>query len=308
MEHGLEGTHSIVTALRQAQSAGFEGLELCIGIDGLLTPQTTQFECETIRGLIDEAGLVVETLASGMSWTCNPTSNKEHIRAQSIELHIAAIQRAAWLGCQAFLFVPGVVKSPIAPQEIIRNDIALERAHVAVARLLEVAEEYDVDLCLENVWNGLFTSPLELASFVDSFGSDHLGVYFDVGNVLRYHQHPPHWIELLSHRIKRVHVKDFSERFGWEGSYKFCELGGGDVPWQETMRALDSIGYESTLVAEILPYSDGVLEQTSLAMDAILSFSEVHQAGQLRADMPTKPNRRPHFRDAQPTVEVRKTL
>jgi hexulose-6-phosphate isomerase len=133
-------------------------------------------------------------------------------------------------------------------------------------------------VCLENVWNGLFTSPLELRGFVDSFGSERIGVYFDVGNVLRYHQHPPHWIELLGSRIKRVHVKDFAERFDWNGSYSFCELGGGDVPWQETVQALDGIGYKSTVAAEMLPYSPGILQQTSAALDAILSFSHPQPA------------------------------
>lgn len=308
MEQGLAGTHSIQAALHQARAAGFAGLELCMGVEGVLTPATSLSECEEIRRLIDESGVAVETLASGMSWAYSPTSNDAQVRATAIELHVSAIQRAAWLGCQAVLFVPGVVKSPITPLEIVRNDVALKRAKVAVARLLETAEECAVDLCLENVWNGMFTSPQELAAFVDSFGSNRLGVYFDVGNVLRYHQHPPHWIEMLSHRIKRVHAKDFSERFGWEGSYQFCELGGGDVPWQETMQALDAIGYDSTLVAEIMPYRDGVLEQTSLALDAILCFSQAQrQSHQLRVDSAETSSERPHLRDARPPASLRQS-
>jgi len=39
-------------------------------------------------------------------------------------------------------------------------------------------------LCIENVWNGLFYSPIELRDFVDSFDSEKLGVYLDVGNLI----------------------------------------------------------------------------------------------------------------------------
>ncbi|QEG34464.1 Xylose isomerase-like TIM barrel [Bythopirellula goksoeyrii] len=273
MREGLSGTHPLSDALGLAQSAGFEGLELCIGTEGVLTPATSQSDCEAIRRRIESSGLVVETLASGMSWALSPTSDDSQVRDRSIELHLGAIERAAWLGCEAVLFVPGVVNSPIAPHENIRNDIAIQRANVAVSRLLEAAEASEIDLCLENVWNGMFTSPLEMATFVDSFATERLGVYFDVGNVLRYHQHPPHWIELLSHRIKRVHVKDFVERFDWNGDYAFCDLGCGDVPWQATMEALKKIGYDSTLVAEVLPYKEGILEQTSMAMDRIISLT-----------------------------------
>jgi hexulose-6-phosphate isomerase len=302
MQNGLAGTHPLDRALDEAQATGFDGLELCIGLEGVLTPNTNRSECEAIRRLIDGSNLTVETLASGMSWAFNPTSNNSQVRARALELHSAAIERAAWLGCQALLFVPGVVKSPIAPGETIRNDHALERVTIAVAQLLKVADKNGIDLCLENVWNGLFTSPLELRDFVDSFGSERLGVYFDVGNVLRYHQHPPHWIELLSERIKRVHVKDFAERFDWNGSYSFCELGGGDVPWQQTIEALDSVGYDSTIVAEILPYSEGILEQTSVALDAILSFSHPQTSDlQLRVDSPAPGGDKPHLRKIQPS-------
>ncbi|MBN1851089.1 MAG: sugar phosphate isomerase/epimerase [Pirellulales bacterium] len=270
MEQGLSGTHPIEDALLKAKSAGFQGLELCIGVDGVLTPDTSQAECEKIRHQVDASGLIVETLASGMSWAYSPTSNDADVCHKAMDLHAKALQRASWLGCQAMLFVPGVVKSPIAPNELIRYDLAVARARDAVASLLEVAERVDVDLCLENVWNGLFYSPLEFAQFIDSFKSRRLGIYFDVGNVLGYQQHPPHWIELLGQRIKRVHIKDYRETFDWQGSYSFCELGEGDVPWKATVEALTRIGYDRTIVAEMLPYKPGQLERTRAAMDRML--------------------------------------
>ena len=80
MENGLAGTHSISVALHQAKSAGFEGLELCIGVEGILTPTTSRQDCERIRRMIDQSGVVVETMASGMSWAFSPTSNNEQVR------------------------------------------------------------------------------------------------------------------------------------------------------------------------------------------------------------------------------------
>ena len=41
-----------------------------------------------------------------------------------------------------------------------------------------------------------FYSPIELRDFVDSFDSDRLGVYLDIGNLIGYQQYPPHWVEL----------------------------------------------------------------------------------------------------------------
>ncbi|MBA3485183.1 MAG: sugar phosphate isomerase/epimerase [Pirellulales bacterium] len=268
---GLEGTRPVNEALADAKQAGFAGMELCIGLEGVLTPGTSQAECEGLRSEIDKSGLVVETLASGMTWGLNPTSERPEVRRQALEATTAALHRAAWLGCDSLLFVPGVVTSPIVPAEHVRYDRAVERATETVKRLLEVAEEVNVDLCIENVWNGLFYSPLEFKHFVESFETPRIGVYFDVGNVLGYHQHPPHWIVLLGTHIKRVHVKDFRHHFDWDGSYSFCMLGEGDVPWPETMAALRAIGYDRTLVAEMLPHRPGILETTCQAMDRILA-------------------------------------
>ncbi len=269
-EHGLANTHPIDEALGEAKDAGFEGLELCIGTDGELNVETTQAGCEEIREWIDSAGLHVSTLASGMSWGFNPVSNDAEVREKAVALHEAALQRAAWLGCEAMLFVPGVVTSPIAPDEKVRYDHALERCRANVERLLKTADRVGVDLCLENVWNGLFYSPVEFASFIDAFGHDRLGIYLDVGNLVGYQQHPPHWVELLGHRIKRVHIKDFKDDFGWTGRYEFAKLGKGQVPLRETIEALRNIGYDKTVVAEMMPWDDALIGDTSKAMDKIL--------------------------------------
>jgi L-ribulose-5-phosphate 3-epimerase len=271
MKDGLANTHLIDDALVSARTAGFAGVELAIGTEGVLHVGTSKSECLKIRKQIEQSGVVVETVAAGLTWGCNPLSNDPATRKRSLKMHTAALERAAWLGAKAMLMVPGVVKSPISP-DVVRYDLAMERCEEAVKQLLVTAEKVGVDLCLENVWNGMFYSPVEFACFIDGIGSERLGVYFDVGNVLGYHGWTPHWIELLGKRIKRVHVKDFVENFGWTGGYCFCDLGAGQVPWPQTMEALRKVGYDGTLVAEILPWSHGVLERTSVAMDVIMTM------------------------------------
>ena len=268
---GLAHMNPIERAMDEAKAAGFAGIELCIAPEGPLNTGSTRAECEILRRAADDRGLVLQTLASGMSWGVNPASEDPAVRRRSIELHAAALERASWLGCQAMLFVPGAVAGPISP-DIVRYDVAVERAREACGQLLVTAVKVGVDLCIENVWNGLMYSPIEFRNFVDSFGSERLGIYFDVGNVLGYHQYPPHWIELLGGRIKRVHIKDYKLDFDWTGGFSFCELLKGDVPWEATMAALKRIGYDRTLVAEVLPHSEGLLDRTSIAMDKILKM------------------------------------
>ena len=270
-ENGLSNTESIDSALTQTKSNGFDALELSVSSEGVINTNTSKAECEIIRKKINDSGVFVDSIATGMSWGVSPTSDDESIRKQSISLHQDAIKVASHLECKALLFVPGVVKSPISP-EIVRYDRALDRLREAINQCLPIAEDLNVDLCMENVWNGFFYSPIELRDFVDSFNSDRLGIYLDIGNLIGYQQHPPHWVELLNSRIKRVQIKDFQENFDWTGSFSFCDIGAGDVPWSETIEALNSIQYKSTIIAEMLPWDETILSRTSVAMDQIFNF------------------------------------
>ncbi len=271
-ENGLSNNESIESALSQTKSNGFDALELSVSNEGVINTNTSKTECETIRQQIDDSGVFVDSIATGMSWGISPTSDDEVVRKNSIRLHQEALKVASYLECKALLFVPGVVKSPIS-SEIVRYDRALERLRDAINQLLPIAEDLDVDLCIENVWNGLFYSPIELRDFVDSFNSDKLGVYLDIGNLIGYQQYPPHWIELLNSRIKRVQIKDFQENFDWTGSFSFCDIGTGDVPWKETIEALKSINYQNTIIAEMLPWDETILSRTSAAMDQLFDFN-----------------------------------
>ena len=271
-EHGLSNNESIESALSQTKANGFDALELSVSNEGIINTNTSKEECRIIRQKINDSGIFVDSIATGMSWGISPTSEDEATRNKSISLHKDALQVASNLGCKALLFVPGVVKSPIS-SEIVRYDKALHRIRDAINQLLPIAEDLDVDLCMENVWNGFFYSPIELRDFVDSFESNKLGVYLDVGNLIGYQQYPPHWIELLNSRIKRVQIKDFQENFDWTGSFSFCDIGAGDVPWKETIEALKSINYQNTIIAEMLPWDETILSRTSAAMDQLFDFN-----------------------------------
>ena len=270
-ENGLSNNESIESALSQTKNNGFDALELSVSSEGVINTNTSKAECEIIRKKIDDSGIFVDSIATGMSWGVSPTSNDRSIREKSIKLHQDALKVASFLDCKALLFVPGVVKSPIST-DIVRYDRALDRLREAINQMLPIAEDLNVDLCIENVWNGFFYSPIELRDFVDSFDSDRLGVYLDIGNLIGYQQYPPHWVELLNSRIKRVQIKDFQENFDWTGSFSFCDIGAGDVPWKETIAALNAIQYKSTIIAEMLPWDETILSRTSVAMDQLFNF------------------------------------
>jgi len=266
-EGGLEARKPITEAMQEAKDLGFDAIELAIAGKGILTHQATQVQCEDILAIGQKIGIGISSLASGESWTCSPTANDPEHRARIIEFTQKALQITKWLGTDAYLFIPGAVDVFFLPEaEVIPYDICFERACEAVGQILPGAEETGVVICIENVWNKFLLSPLEMRDFIDSFNSEMVGAYFDVGNVLLT-GYPEQWIRILGKRIKCVHVKDFKRSVGTvEG---FVDLLEGDVNFQTVKEALVDIGYDGYVTAELLPFEPGRPEKTAQAMKKI---------------------------------------
>ncbi len=266
-EGGLEATLPVADAMAQAKDLGFDAIELAVASQGVLTHQTTQAQCEQIVAKAKELGIEIAGVASGESWGSSPSDDDPAVRARIIDFTKKALQVTKWLGTDAYLFVPGAVdvffleSSPVVPY-----DVCYERAKAAVLQLVPTAEKLGVTIAIENVWNKFLLSPLEMRDFIDSFQSNAVGSYFDVGNVLLT-GYPDQWIRILGKRIARIHVKDFKRSVGTaEG---FVDLLEGDVDFEAVKAALNEIGYDGYVTAEMLPYQPGRPQKTAAAMKKI---------------------------------------
>ena len=264
---GLDGTLPIKSAMEQASKMGFEGIELGIASQGVLTHNTSQAECEEIVREAEKHGLEISGVASGESWTTSPTANDEDLRKKIIDFTRKALQITHWLGSDAYLFVPGAVEVFFLPDaEVIPYDVCYQRASEAISQLVPVAEKLGVAIAVENVWNKFLLSPLEMREFIDNFNTSQVGVYFDVGNVLLT-GYPDQWIRILGSRIKRVHIKDFKLSVG--NADGFVDLLEGDVDFEAVKQALSEINYDGYVTAEMIPFTPGRPEKTAAAMKKI---------------------------------------
>jgi hexulose-6-phosphate isomerase len=265
----------IPACLDLARAAGFDGVEVNLEPGAAVTLDSPPEALRQFRAEVEARGLAVSAVYSRQQWSNPITSQHKAVRDEGYRIVEQLAEAGSILGTKFVLVVPGAVDNSlfVAAPEIVPYDVAYDNARQGLQRLLSsAAERFNVHLAIETVWNKFLLSPLEMAQLVDGLGSERLGVYLDVGNVLRT-GFPEHWIGILGHRIQCVHFKDF--RLAADNGSGFVNLLEGDVNWPAVAGALRSINYDSWITAEVLPayryHPERLIYETSASMDAIMA-------------------------------------
>lgn len=269
---GLEGTLAPEDAIAKAKQYGFEALELCVAPTGAFGLDTTEARCAEVRKLADETGIQLLSVASGTYWGRSLGDPDDATRADATDDLRKLVQITAWLGARTLLTIPGAVDVFFDPARPVHayDDVAKNAAE-GLRTVAPLAESLGVRMGIENVWNRFLLSPLETATFIESIGSPSVGAYLDVANVLPF-GYPEQWLRILGSKVVGIHFKDFRRAVGTaEG---FVDLLEGDVNWPAVMAAIEEVGYDGPVVAEMIPqyrhYPEVRVANTSRAMDAIL--------------------------------------
>ena len=266
---------SLEECLQLAKNAGFDGIELNYDLESDLSPKSGTKEFTAIRRMADKIGIEISGLCSFLFWPYPLTSNDAEKRRRGLELAGNIGQAAHDLGVKNVLVVPGAVHIPWRDDhDPVPNDVCERRAKEAVGKLAIQAEKLGICLNMENIFfNGFLMTPMEMNSFVDHFGSEHVRVHYDTGNIMLV-QHPEHWIPIMGERIQNIHLKEFTKN-GTDHSLEcFRPLLDGTTNWPAVMDALAAVDYEGYLTFEYFhPYAhypEALIYQTSDSLDRML--------------------------------------
>ena len=263
---------SLKESFELAKDAGFEGVEVALAADGEVSLTSTEKDLLKVKEDAKNAGIELYSVASGLYWDNWLTADDKAERERAKDIIKFHLNAAKTLGADTILVVPGSVNADfVSETKVVDYMDAYKRSQEALLELREEAEKCRVSIGIENVWNKFLTSPIEMRGFIDSIGSDYVGSYFDVGNVL-FNGYPEHWIKILADKIKKVHFKDYRKAAG--GLHGFVDLLAGDVNYPAVIDALKSVGYDGWVTAEMIPnykyYTEAIIYNTSYSMDKIL--------------------------------------
>jgi hexulose-6-phosphate isomerase len=266
---------NLTECLQLAKDAGFDGIELNYDLDNDLSPKSGAKEYAAIRKTAEKIGIGISGICSFLYWPYPLTSNDAAKRERGFELGKKMLECAHELGTQNVLVVPGAVHIPWRNDyEPVPNDVCDRRAREAIAKMAPVAEKLDVFVNIENIFfNGYLMTPDEMNRFVDSFGSKHIRVHFDTGNIMMF-QFPEHWISIIGNRIQNTHFKEFTKKGTDYSLETFRPLLDGTTNWPAVIEALDKIGYKGYCTFEYFHpyphYPEALIYQTSDSLDRML--------------------------------------
>ena len=219
---------TILEKFQAAKLAGFEGVE----------PMSHLDRTEVLKAR-DATGLIISSVCDALHWKYLLSDPDPKVREEGVAALKVSLEDAKAYGADTVLLVPGRVSDTVS------YDDCWKRTVEEIKKVIPLAEQLNVKIAVENVWNNFLLSPVEAAYYVDHFQSNMVGFYFDCGNILIYGW-PEQWIKILGPRIAKVHIKEFSRKIA-DKQGKSAGFGvkllEGDMNWPVIMKALDDIGY-----------------------------------------------------------------
>ena len=220
---------SFEESFQKAKDIGFDGIELCMGVNYREHPLWQDGGIDQVNGLAEAAGIEVSSLSPG-GFTAfsfmHPTDSR---RSEGIAKLQYLAETAPQLDTKVIL-VPFFGGGQIQDEHI-----SAPRFIDGLKAAAETAEKHGVFLAIEST-----LSAEQHQQIIDNVGSSAVGVYYDMGNATGFGYDSPSEIRSLGTAITQMHIKDTG------GNH----AGEGDVDFPAVFDATHAVGYDSWFVLE----------------------------------------------------------
>src|SRR5213079_2515061 len=164
--------------LELVKQAGFDGIELWLGDVPWFQMGTADSEVRELRRKVENAGLVVSNVSTGLHCGSPLSARDPRVRAQAARIVERQIETATLLGADAILVVAGLVTDEVPYNEVY------QRCVDGLKTLGDNAARAGVKIGCENCNSEqrFLLSPREFAQFLNDINSPAVGLHLDVGN------------------------------------------------------------------------------------------------------------------------------
>ena len=244
--HMIDAGDTVEDRFRIAKDIGFDGIETRIALGDKNKPLVDSY-----RRASEKVGLPIH----GTIHSSNPTV-------------VEAISQAKSLGANSVLHVVRYNRKISYLQNYRETQDIIRRA-------TDAADKHDIMILCENVWASYLIEPMGMARFIDEIDHPLVGIYFDVGNVVRWGW-PEHWLEVIGKRAKKLDIKEFDLNIAMKQGMKAAfgvPLGEGSIDWKKVRQQLTNIDYRGWATAEVKGGDEKRLAEIASQMDRVLDLA-----------------------------------
>jgi hexulose-6-phosphate isomerase len=241
------GTKPNEAQMQKLKDLGFDGIE----------GSAPGLQVEPMKQACQKIDLPMHGVVYNKHWKVRLSDPDPKVREESRKGLAQAMKDSKGVGGTSVLLVPGRVKGEKETHKQVWS-----RSIEQIRKLIPLAEELQVHILIETVWNGFCYKPEEFRDYIDAIDSPWVKAYYDIGNMQKFA--PSHeWIRILGKRTLKLDVKDWGSKNG------FCPLGQGDVDWKKVRNELEQIEFTGWATRE---GNDGGVEKTAQLMDDLLAL------------------------------------
>ncbi len=207
---------------------------------GFKGPDLDQLDPELIdraSSQLSDAGLAVTVHAP--FFDLNPGAIEPYVFEATAIRFRQTIAASSRLGARTIVFHPGYEYWKYGGMDHLWLDASLQ----FWPAMIELAEEYELNLSLENIFE---KHPGTLLDLLDRIDSPRLGHCFDVGHWRLFSKTSlADWFSTLGHRINHLHLHDNT---GQRDEHR--PIGEGDIDFAELFRLVNGLEQKPTMTLE----------------------------------------------------------
>ncbi|GMG83151.1 sugar phosphate isomerase/epimerase [Paralimibaculum aggregatum] len=259
--YGYTFGHTAAEALRAAAAMGFRRVELMMFPGHLWPPEMGAADRRALAGVLAETGIAV-TSVNQPNIDINLAAAAPEARELSLTLVQRMIETAGEFGGRYVILGPGKI-NPLMPMP---KGERLGHFHRALDRLLPIARGHGVQVLVENMPFTFLPDAAGLMDAVEAYGSDELGVIYDVANGFFIGEALAPALARIGDRLRLVHASDTGRKV-----YRHDPVGRGEMDFAAIGETLAAAGWAEQPVLEIIGLSDNLdaeMLESAAALDA----------------------------------------
>lgn len=235
-------SHTAGDCLAYLADLGFSEFELMMYPGHLWPPDMDAAQRAALRRLVENRGLRIGTL-NMPNVDMNIAGASAQMRRHTLDLLRQIVELAGELGAEGVVIGPGKA-NPLfpAPRERLEGYF-----FSALDELIPAAKRAGTALWVENMPFAFIPGIEGLMQALDRYGSDELGIVYDVANGHFIGEDLGEALRRCQRRLKLVHLSDTGRSV-----YRHDAVGMGDVPFRAVPPVLAEIAHVRLPVLEII--------------------------------------------------------